>query len=210
MTIRNLVAAGAIVLGAGLASAGNHDITKQPPQTPNGHRVGHHGTYKPVEPRFEHFYIKRYPQPQINCGACFGYYKPQWKSWAEACNEPVDVVTVPVTAADAKPTTPEMAPKPATPEVTPKPMVPVDPKPVDPKPADIKPAVPEIKPAVPEIKPAVPEIRPADPKPSVPAPGKSTMAPVNALPVSITIPVPAAVEAPSIPLIPPLPEVNVK
>jgi hypothetical protein len=45
-------------------------------------------------PIFEHKFIKGIPGPTVSCngGSCFGYHHTQWRSWAEACNEPQSVI----------------------------------------------------------------------------------------------------------------------
>lgn len=43
-------------------------------------------------PKSEARYIKQFAGPTISpCGPCFGYYRTQWRSWGEACNEPQPV-----------------------------------------------------------------------------------------------------------------------
>jgi len=148
----------------------------------------------PVYPKAESLYLKRFTQPQINCGACFGYYKTQWRSWSEACGEPETVYTSP---SAAKPVEKVPEPKSADPKVAdPKPTDP-DVKPIDPKPAEMPKVVPMPVP--------LPDVKPVDPKP--PESGRSSMLPVPAMPVSITMPPPAAM---MIPLIPTVPAVNVR
>jgi hypothetical protein len=145
-----------------------------------------------IYPKFERRYINSFPKPHINCGACFGYYPTQWRSWAEACGQQeVEYSAAPqpdVKSAEPKPKAPEVAPQPKVPAPLPVPLP--DPKPVDPKPVDPK-------------------------KPD--EPGKTSLLPVPATTVSISIPeppvakpAPPAPQTPIIPLIPTLPNVNVK
>jgi hypothetical protein len=136
-----------------------------------------------IYPKFENRYIKSFPKPHINCGACFGYYPTQWRSWAEACGQPeVEYSAAP--QQEVKPVAPPKAP-----EVAPQPKVPV-PLPVP-----------------------LPDPKPADPK-KPDEPGKTTLLPVPAMTVSISVPEPARQapppQVPIIPLIPTLPNVNVK
>lgn len=160
----------------------------------------------PIYPKSESLYIKRFTMPQVNCGACFGYYPTNWRSWAEACNQP-DIVYESAKPADSKPTEPKTTdpksaePKPMQPNVTdPKPIEPKKPDPLDPKPIEPK------KPDPLEPKPVpVPEPKPIEPKKPGDG-GKSSQAPVNARTVSIVIPLPdPAPQTPAQPMIPLVP-----
>lgn len=171
-------AIGMILVLAGSAAARDH---KQPKY--------------PIYPKSESLYIKRFTMPQVNCGACFGYYPTTWRSWAEACNQP-EVVYESAKPADPKSTDPKPAdpkspdPKPMQPNLTdPKPIEPKKPDPLDPKPIDPKPIEP---------KPIEPK-KPGDG-------GQSSQAPVNARTVSIVIPLPdPSPQAPAQPMIPLIP-----
>lgn len=62
-----------------------------------------------IYPVLENRYIKQFSGPTISpCGPCFGFHKTQWRSWADACNEPQEAAPTRVTIV-----TPEEAPAPA-------------------------------------------------------------------------------------------------
>lgn len=183
-----ILVAGTIAIAAGAANAGERHSSQAPK------------TY----PRFESLYVKRITTPQINCGACYGYYPTQWKSWNEGCGQP-DVVygtQVQETKPEGKPETkPEAKPQdPKTP----------DPKPIDPKP--VEPKKPEVAPP-PVTKDPVPLPVP-DPKPVEPKKpgesGKSSQAPAPLAAMTVSISIPQVPEPPSIPLVPTMPTVKVK
>jgi hypothetical protein len=157
-------------------------------------------------PTFEKQYIKRYTHPQINCGACFGYYPTQWKSFNEACGQP-DLV---YGAAPAEVKKPETAPTPKVPDATP---------PKTPDPVPTTPMTPTTPPKTSNPVPVPVDPKPIDPKPIDPKKpgdsGKSSQvpAPLPAKTVSITVPVPPVPVSGGIapiPLIPEVPAVNVK
>lgn len=41
-----------------------------------------------IYPLSEQHYLKKFPGPRVNCGPCFGFYKPAVRPWHEACGEP--------------------------------------------------------------------------------------------------------------------------
>jgi hypothetical protein len=56
-----------------------------------------------ANPVFDSRYIKKYCGPTVNCESCFGFYRTQWRSWAEACNEPEPETPGPVVYPPAAP-----------------------------------------------------------------------------------------------------------
>ncbi|CAN5368850.1 hypothetical protein BH11PLA2_BH11PLA2_23780 [soil metagenome] len=217
MILARTLVAGAVALGlANAAFAADIDIhsTKHQPEVATGNKLNHHNQQVKTYPKFESLYIKKYPQPSINCGACFGYYKNNWRSWDEACGTPGEIIitNTPITTLPAA--TPPVDPK--TGAVTPKvdavpmPKVP-DPMPLpNPAPAPVPAPVPN---AVPVPAPVPAPVPPAPvPEPKKSGEGKSAEAPqklVPATPVSMSLPH-SQLELPSIPLIPTLPVVNIK
>jgi hypothetical protein len=210
MTLFKAFAAGTISLGlAGVAVAGGKP-TQHQPHVATGHKLDHHGQQMKINPKFEYFYIKHYPQPHINCGTCFGYYKTQWKSWGEACGQPEEVIITDPGAPVSGSKEAAPAPKPATeptPAPTPTPMPSVNPMPAPtptptptptPAPIDPKKTGEGKSTALPVVPPLMTITVPVAPAPVVAAPV------VTATPVSLSRTVPA------IPLVPVLPDVNVR
>lgn len=146
-------------------------------------------------PLAESRYIKQFAGPSISCGACFGYYHTQWRTWGEACNEPQPVDPGPQKMIEP------VEPVPVTvPEIE-KPAVPKSEKPKEPAPAPM----PMPKEKLPDPKP--PEKKKVQAMPSIPAPLPAVQSPASN-PIQIAIPaapqlVPAlpAIPTPSIPTI---------
>ncbi len=155
-------------------------------------------------PILEQRYIKQFAGPRVACDACFGYHHTQWRTWADACGEPV-VIEQPV----AKPMNPVVEPAPA-------------PK-VMPKKSDAAPTAAKSETPMAVPTPVNPPIQPVPPKKEETNPSKSPSARsgINELPKLIK-PEPAnvvRVEVPqlpelvspgeSAPVLPPIPSVAI-
>lgn len=146
-------------------------------------------------PVFDSHYIKKFCGPTVNPGTCFGFYHTQWRSWHEACCEPVPPNPGPVTS----PAPPAAADSAAEPEAEKKdgekkePAAPTQPKESAPQPAPAKdaakpekeksaaapavlpPALPVSRPKtsdIPILVPPIPQVQVTAPVIEVPAPVK--------------------------------------
>lgn len=125
-------------------------------------------------PLAENRYIKQFAGPSISCGACFGFYHTQWRSWEEACNEP--------RPAESGPLKSEVPVEPVV-EVE-KPVAPKVEKPKEPAPAPVP--VPKTKEKLPEPKPAEKKKVEALPVIPVPLPALQPAA-INAVQIAIPV-----------------------